>query len=104
MNTDFKEGWNVLVQTKKQKGLKLIEEEGQVSYIYTKKEPRPAFGYHMEKTSKQKGVRFVTLVVPYEGEHPTLKIKLLGKPEIGASSIQLEINENGNKQVIGYTL
>lgn len=104
VNTDFKKGWNVLVQTKKQKGLKLIEEEGQVSFIYTKKEPRPAFGYHMEKTSKQKGIRFVTLVVPYEGEHPTLKIKLLGKPEIGASSIQFEIIENRNKQVIGYTL
>lgn len=104
VNTDFREGWNVLVQTKKQKGLKLIEEEGQVSYEYTKKEPRPAFGYHVEKTSKQKGIRFLTLVVPYEGEYPTLKIKLLGKPEIGASSIQLEINENGERKLISYNL
>ena len=104
VNTGYKKGWNVLVKTNKQKGIQLIEEEGQVSFEYTRKEPRPAFGYHVEKTSNQQGLRFVTLVAPYEVERPDVKIKVLGKPEMGAASIQLEINENGDKRVIGYTL
>jgi heparan-sulfate lyase len=104
VNTGFTEGWNVMVKTNKQKGLKLIEEEGQVSFEYTKKMPRPAFAYHMDNVSNQKGIRFITLVAPYEMEKPHLKIKLLGKPNIGASTIQLEIKENGNKKAIGYTL
>lgn len=104
VSTDFKEGWNVLVKTEKLKGMKLIEEEGQVSFEYTKKMSRPAFGYHINKNSDQKGIRFVTLVAPYEEDKPLIKIKVIGKPEIGAANVQLEISENGNKKVIGYSL
>ena len=104
VNTNYDSGWNVLVKTGKQKGLKLIEEEGQVSFEYTKKEPRPAFSYHIEKTSNQKGLRFVTLVVPYEVDKPDIKIKVKGMPKIGSNNIQIKINEKGNKRVIGYTL
>jgi len=49
VNTGYQDGWNVLVRTERLDGLKLIEEEGQVSFVYTKKEPRPAFGYHIDK-------------------------------------------------------
>ena len=104
VNSDFKEGWNVFVQTEKQKGLKLEEEEGQVSFVYTKKEPRPAFRYRIKKESENTPVRFVTLVAPYEKEIPKIKIEVVGKPKIGSPSFQLEIKENGKKKMIGYSL
>ncbi len=102
--TDFPEGWNGVVKTKKQKGLKLIEEKGQVSFEYTKKIPRPAFGYHIEKKAGKKGIRFITLVAPYENKMPKVKIELVGKPEIGTDDIQLNIKENGSSKIIGYSL
>ena len=74
----FKEGWNVLVQTLAQPGLSMAEEEGQVSFVYTKKEPRPAFRYRIVKNSAGQKVRFVTVVVPYEGVVPIPKIEVLG--------------------------
>jgi len=104
VNSDFDEGWNVIVQTEKQKGLKLEEEEGQVSFVYTKKEPRPAFRYRIKKESENTPVRFVTLVAPYEKEIPKIEIEVVGEPKVGSPSFQLEIKENGKKKMIGYTL
>ncbi len=104
VNTTYQDGWNVLVRTEKQDGLNLIEEEGQVSFEYTKKEPRPAFGYHIEKEAGLFGLRFVTMVVPYENEIPKVKIKVVGDPEPGSSALQLEITENKKTRTIGYTL
>lgn len=98
--TAFREGWNVLVQTVAQDGLKMEEEEGQVSFIYTKKEPRPAFRYRLRKETR--GVRFVTVVAPFSGEAPDIKAKILGKPEIGGSRITLKVSENGRSKRIGY--
>ena len=104
VSTGYPDGWNVLVRTEKQEELKLIEEEGQVSFEYTKKEPRPAFGYHMEKGPGIAGLRFVTLVAPYEKEKPAIKIKVIGDPRPGSSGLQLEITENAETKIIGYSL
>ena len=104
VSTAYQDGWNVLVRTDKQEGLKLIEEEGQVSFEYTKKEPRPAFGYHIEKEPGVAGLRFVTLVVPYEKEIPNVGIKVVGDPQPGSSELQLEITENAETKIIGYSL
>ena len=104
VSTAYQDGWNVLVRTEKQEGLKLLEEEGQVSFEYTKKEPRPAFGYHMEKEPGVAGLRFVTLVAPYENEKPAIKIKVVGDPRPGSSGLQLEITENVETRIIGYSL
>ncbi|MCF6333496.1 MAG: heparinase II/III family protein [Draconibacterium sp.] len=104
VHSNFKKGWNVLVQTNKQKGLKLEEEEGQVSFEYTKKEPRPAFRFRIEKENEKHPVRFVTLVVPYEREKPDIKVEVVGNSKIGGSELQLEIEENGKIKTIGYTL
>jgi len=103
VRSDFKEGWNVLVKSMEQKFMNLIEEEGQVSFIYTKKEPRPAFCYNIPKTTAE-GVRFITVVAPYEGDVPDVKAKFLGKPAIGASNIEIEVTVNGKKKRISYTL
>lgn len=103
VNTDFKEGWNVQVQTKNQKSLILEEEEGQVSFEYTKKEPRPAFRYRMNKKSSE-GICFVTVVAPYENEIPNITAEMINQSKPGSSKLQLEIVENGVMKNIGYEL
>jgi heparan-sulfate lyase len=104
VTSGFEEGWNVMIETKKQKGLMLVEEEGQVSFEYTKKMPRPAFGYHLEKNAGQKSVRFVTLVAPYQDKKPEVSFKVKGKPEPGSLNIEIEILEDGHRNLIGYNL
>ncbi|MEI6140127.1 MAG: alginate lyase family protein [Mariniphaga sp.] len=101
--SDYKEGWKLLVQTQKQEGLGMAEEEGQVSFLYTKKEPRPAFRYRINKTSATSNVRFVTVVAPYQTEVPKVKIRRIS--DIGdLSSLRFEVEENGIKKQFGYTL
>ena len=102
--TAYPDGWNVYVHTRKQEGLKLIEEEGQVSFRYTEKEPRPAFGYHMEKGPGDGGLRFITLVAPYENEIPALEIQIKGDLKPGSSDLYLELTEKNKKRIIGYSL
>ncbi|MDH5604913.1 MAG: heparinase II/III family protein [Cyclobacteriaceae bacterium] len=104
VRSDFKEGWNVMVRTNPQKGLELTEEEGWVSFVYTKKEPRPAFRYRVRKTKAEQPVRFVTLVVPYEGAVPDVRVKLESKSQSDGNSLQLTIKENGSKRRIAYEL
>jgi heparan-sulfate lyase len=104
VSTAYPDGWNVLVRTVQQEGLKLLEEEGQVSFEYTKKEPRPAFCYHIMKDPGVAGLRFVTLVAPYEKAKPAVKIKVVGDPRPGSSKLQLEISENAETRIIGYSL
>jgi heparan-sulfate lyase len=101
VRSDFKEGWNVLVQTTTQPGLELTEEEGQVSFLYTKKEPRPAFCYRIGKGTNQEKIRFVTIVAPFENEIPNIKIEAV---DDGLSDLYIEINENGKRNRIGYSL
>ena len=104
VTSGFKDGWNVLIKSIPQSGMDLEEEEGQVSFTYTKKEPRPAFRYRINKSIAESNVRFVTLVAPYEKELPKINIKLVGKPDVGSNALQFEITENGKKKLIGYSL
>lgn len=104
VHSNFSEGWNVFVQTQKQKGLELIEEKGQVSFEYTKKEPRPAFCFRIKKEKENANVRFVTIVVPYQGKQPNINVEVIENKEPGSSKLQLEINEDNVKKVIEYAL
>lgn len=104
VRTDFPDGWNVLVRSMNQKDMKLVEEEGQVSFVYTKKEPRPAFCYRVRKETKETGVRFVTVVAPYNESQPKMTIRIIGKPIIGASHLELEIVNDGITKRIRYDL
>lgn len=104
VSSDFKEGWNVLVRTQKQKGLELSEEEGWVSFEYTKKEPRPAFRYRIRKTDKQQPVRFTTLVMPYEKEVPKIKVTLADNAKADASQFLVVVKEKGKKRILEYSL
>lgn len=100
--TTFDRGWNVLVQTFKQQNVQLKEEFGQVSFEYTKKQPRPAFCFRIKKENTQERVRFVTLVAPFEKELPTVKIEISEGTIPGTSIIHLI--ENGKEKKIEYTL
>jgi heparan-sulfate lyase len=100
VHTDFPEGWNVLVQTMQQPGLSLDEEEGQVSFVYTKKEPRPAFRYRVQKKSAEQKVRFVTVVVPYEGVAPTIQVEPVTDNN---SSYMVQVRFNGTTKRLTLT-
>ena len=102
--TAFNDGWNVLVHNMSPTGATMLEEEGQVSFEYTKKEPRPAFCYRVEKKTKETGVRFVTIVAPFEKNPPDIKTELIGNPATGSHTIELKITSNGISKQVGYNL
>ena len=102
VRSDFEDGWNIFVRTNKQPALSLSEEESWVSFEYTKKEPRPGFRYSIEKTNPLQQVKFITLVVPYEGDPPDIGIDLLDNPELKSNGLQLSVQENGNERILKY--
>lgn len=102
VQSDFTKGWNIFIQTIKQPGIELDKEEGQVSFVYTKKEPRPAFRFGLQK-EKDKKVKFVTLVVPYQIEIPNVKVKSFTDLKNNKGG-KLKLRENGRKKVIRYFL
>ncbi|HDR51552.1 MAG TPA: alginate lyase family protein, partial [Mariniphaga anaerophila] len=101
VSSNFIEGWNVLVQTTPQSGLELIKEEGWVSFQYTKKEPRPAFCYRLNKGQNQHKIQFVTLVIPFEKEAPKIQIV---RSVIESDKMEIEVVENGKEKIIGYKM
>lgn len=104
VSSDFSEGWNVMVQTLEQENMKLVEEEGQVSFRYTIKEPRPAFSFNIKKERKDQIVRFITVVAPYTGSQPEIKVKLSGRPQPGDQKILLKVRSGRISKQIGYEL
>lgn len=102
--SDFSEGWNVFVQAKQQENLKLEEELGQVSFVYTKKEERPAFRYRIAKTSAEHSIRIITKIIPFQDEPAELKVHLEEASNVPGSSIRLGVREGGELRQIGYQL
>lgn len=100
--TNFSDGWNVLVKSLEQPGMKLEEELGQVSFEYTKKEPRTAFRYRIQKDSIRNNIRFISVVLPYSGDVPDVKIKPSRKQDPGSSAIDLEIITNKKSKKISF--
>ena len=104
VQSEFQNGWNVLVQSAKADGVQLQREEGWVSFVYTKKEPRPAFRYRTAKVSPE-GVRFVTVVAPYSGqEAPKINAQIIGNPSVGASKITLKVSGDWGSKKISYEI
>ncbi len=104
VRSDFPDGWNVMVQTMKQENMKLVEEEGQVSFRYTIKEPRPAFCYNIKKERKDQNIRFITVVAPYTGFQPEIKVKLMNGIQPGDPNILLKVRLGRMSKRIGYEL
>lgn len=103
VRSDFPDGYNVLVQSISQPGMTIQKEEGQVSFEYTKKQPRPAFRYRINK-QKQESVRFVTVVEPFRVSPSDIDVQIIGEPEIGGNKMSLQLNVNGQSKIIRYKL
>jgi len=104
VRSDFTEGWNVMIQTKAQKSLKLQEEEGWVSFEYTKKQPRPAFEYLIQKSAEESGLRLISQVIPFEKDIPGIQVSMSDDIPIGSRNVELEIKENNTTKIISYVL
>ncbi len=104
VHSDFSEGWNVWVESMPQPGMELKEELGQVSFEYTKKEPRSAFSYSIKKKQEDTEARFVTVVAPYLGKAPRVQVKVINGNLLNRNELYLEIIENGETRKIGYNL
>ena len=102
--TDFAEGWNVLVRCVGPKDAALNEEEGQVSFVYGKREPRPAFAYSIRKDKADTAVRFITLVTPYADHAPSAGLDLSRLPPTGSPRLDLDLNVDNRAVRIGYDL
>lgn len=102
--TDFKDGWNVFVRTSGQEGIEMMKEEGQVSFVYTRKEPRPAFCYRVKKNAGTRGIRYVSIVAPYMDSIPDLTARIIGEPETGGNGLDMEVSSDGILKRIGYRL
>jgi len=103
--TAFEKGANVLIRGMKQQGVKLEEEEGWVSYKYGKRQRRPAFRFALAKGAGTPGVRFVTLVVPYDAARPpATEVSIVGTPKPGARRVALDVRVGGLRERIAYDL
>jgi heparan-sulfate lyase len=102
--TDFAEGWNVLVRCVGPKDAALHEEEGQVSFVYGKREPRPAFAYSIRKDKADTAVRFITLVTPCADHAPSAGLDLSRLPPAGSPRLDLDLNVDNRAVRIGYDL
>ncbi|MHC4540121.1 MAG: alginate lyase family protein [Planctomycetota bacterium] len=59
-------GANLIVKSFDQgKAIEMQQEEGWISMTLARKEPRPAWSYAVEQTSRDKMVSFLTVLVPY---------------------------------------
>lgn len=101
-HTAFKDGTNLLVQTVARPGLKLVKEEGRVSFEYGKWKPRPAFRFELKKAAVP--LRFITVLVPYTGEVPTVRVETVGSPPPGAEQMKLDATVSGETTRIGWAL
>ena len=101
--SDFAEGWNIQIKTNPQPGLILEKEEGQVSFVYTKKQDRPAFRFRKIKTRSEQTVRFITTLIPTNGrEFSDLQIELHSAP--WSEQVDLRIAHQDQVKLISYNL
>jgi heparan-sulfate lyase len=95
-------GTNLLVQGMALPGVSLVKTAGFASRHYDVKEPRDAAVYHLRKGAAP--VRFVTVLVPFEGEAPAVQVELVGEPPLGGDALELDLTLDGKTERVGYRL
>lgn len=100
--TGFAEGTNLLVAGFPPEGARFEKEEGQVSFNYGKREPRPAFAFVAQKSKAT--LRFVTVLALHEGAAPRVSVKAAGDAKPGADRVELEVTAGGETVRVGYDL
>lgn len=105
LQTKLPDGANLLIAGLPAAGRTLVTEEGQVSYNYGKKEPRPAGAFVSAKTADQPAVRFVTVLAPFTAATaPTIQIAPVGDNVPGGNRAEYTVTVNGQTHQIGYDL
>jgi heparan-sulfate lyase len=92
--SDFDDA-NILVRAMPQPGMTLDKEDGQVSFHYGRREPRPAFRFRLHKTGRTPA-RFITLLVPYRGRTvPVASVEWLEPAKPGSKRWALRLSVGG---------
>ncbi len=103
VRTAFARGTNLLIQGMPQAGVELVQEEGQVSFHYGSRQPRPALAFRADKGGDVAAMRFTTVLVPYAGQVPAVRIKgTEGAP--GSSTLAAEVEVDGKAYQVGCDL
>jgi heparan-sulfate lyase len=101
--TVFPSGWNLMVQNVISDGARMIEETGQVSFVYVQRMSRPAFRYQVRKIGAR-GLRFVTVIAPYNGlVPPDINVELPVITQVGSNTFNLRVTANNRTRQIGYS-
>lgn len=105
VRTLFKDKWNVLVKGLDTVETKLITEEGWFSPEESVEERRPAFAFRKNKIASE-NIRFVSLVIPYEGKTPPkAAIQPAGGTKPGADVVEMHVSVGNDPEVnVGYDL
>lgn len=96
----YADGNNLLIQNLNTDEVKLVEEEGKVSYQYQKELKRPAFAFEKSKMD-DKTQQFISVVYPYNGNKaPEISIKANVGNDYNQGKIDLNITVDGKKSEV----
>ena len=91
---------NVLLRCFGPDKMQMVEEEGWYSIAYRQRTQRPAVSFNVEKTTGET-VRYVTVIYPQKQVKKSMKISAAIKNATN-NKLEVEVNVNGQKQVLGY--
>lgn len=97
VHTNFDDNNNLLI--KSFGTVKMVDEEGKVSYSYRKEKERPAFAFQQQKDN-DKTISFTTILLPYAGTAPTVTVTTGPKMNLNTGFIDLTVNIAGKQQHI----
>lgn len=98
--TTYGDGNNLLIQSLNTDKIALTEEEGKVSYVYNKEQPRPAFVFEKPKKDGQTQT-FLSILYPYGTEKaPEISVKENAGNDYEKGNLNLTLIINGKKQDI----
>jgi heparan-sulfate lyase len=104
IRTQFDRG-NVLLHALYPSHTGLESDIGNVSFRYGEREERPVYRLHTVKTADQNGLRFATLLVPFDaGEPPPIRLAQADLTDIGSSRFEVLVHAHGQTERVGYDL
>lgn len=101
--TAFKDGWNLHIRSATPNKTSMSKEEGQVSFVYTQKEPRPAFRFRKIK-QPNRGIRFITILTPYHKDLPLYDAAVSGTTGIGGDDLEINVGVHGSEKILRYSI